>query len=196
MRESQYVESYLYAASRRRWTPKTYLRYELRGRAKRYGAGYTSALQRALDRRVRAGSVIPVRSVGRRMAYMWAMDAQRQEVPPVEAEHWITLLRLAREQAAELLLPAGIRPLTRAEHALAWASIWEQRDAELVLQNFRPPEPEKLPEPVAAAVRAAECLPVMPGNPNGTLGWDYIYRVGDRLVVTWCGCTMLQGISV
>jgi hypothetical protein len=85
MRESQYVESYLYTARERRWTPKTYLHYELRGKAKRYGAGYASALQRALDRRVQAGSVIPVRSVGRKVAYMWTEDAQRQEVPPVEA---------------------------------------------------------------------------------------------------------------
>jgi hypothetical protein len=198
MRESQYVESYLYAASRRRWTPKTYLHYELRGRAKRYGAGYASALQRALDRRVRAGSVIPVHSVGRKIAYMWTEDAQQQEIAPVEAEHWITLLRLARERAAELL-PVGIRPLTSEEYHLAWESIWKQ-DAEPVLRNFRPPEPEKLPEPVAAAVRAAlgdswDRLPVMPGNPHGYLGWDYIYRVGERLVVTYCGCTMLQGIS-
>jgi hypothetical protein len=86
MRESQYVESYLYAASRRRWTPKTYLCYELRGRAKRYGAGYASALQRALDRRVQAGSVIPVCSVGRKIAYMWAEDAKRLGIIPVEVE--------------------------------------------------------------------------------------------------------------
>jgi hypothetical protein len=59
MKESQYIEGYLYTARERRWTPKTYLHYELRGRAKTYGAGYESALQRALDRRVREGKVVP-----------------------------------------------------------------------------------------------------------------------------------------
>jgi hypothetical protein len=197
MRESQYVESYLYVAEKRRWTPKTYLCHELRGKAKRYGAGYASALQRALDRRVQAGAVVPVRSAAGRIAYMWAMDALKREVPPVEAEHWITLLRLARERAAELLLPLGIRPLTREEYHLAWTSIWH-RDAVPVLRNFRPKD---LSEPVAAAVRASlgdnwDRLPAMPGNPNGYLGWDCIYRVGERWIVTYCGCTMLQGISV
>jgi hypothetical protein len=84
MRESQYVESYLYTARERRWTPKTYLHYELRGRAKTYGAGYASALQRALDRRVQAGTVVPVLSTKKRLAYMWAEDAQRQGITPVE----------------------------------------------------------------------------------------------------------------
>jgi hypothetical protein len=87
MRESQYVESYLYTTGKRRWTPKTYLHYELRGRAKTYGGGYASALQRALDRRVQAGSVIPVTSVGRRIAYMWAEDAKRLGITPIETDH-------------------------------------------------------------------------------------------------------------
>jgi hypothetical protein len=86
MRESQYVESYLYAAGKRRWTPKTYLAYELKGRAKTYGAGYASALQRALDRRVREGAVVPVRSAGRKIAYMWTGDAKRLGITPVEAK--------------------------------------------------------------------------------------------------------------
>jgi hypothetical protein len=86
MRESQYVDSYLYAAGKRRWTPKTYLAYELKGRAKTYGAGYESALQRALDRRVRAGKVVPVTSVGRKVAYMWAEDAERLGITSVETK--------------------------------------------------------------------------------------------------------------
>jgi hypothetical protein len=129
------------------------------------------------------------------------------------AERLIGLLRTARERAVELL-PLGIRPLTRAEHDLMWASIngWKQtRDgrpvlaAESVLDNPRPED--KLSEPVAADVRAAlggnwDRLPAMDGNPDGVLGWSHIYRVGERFVVEYCDCTpdgpgaTLQGISV
>lgn len=77
MRESQYIEDYLRQAEQHRWTPGTYLHYTLAGRAKDYSASYQRALQRAIDRRVQSGDVVPVRSAGARVAYVRRDDAPR-----------------------------------------------------------------------------------------------------------------------
>lgn len=72
-RESQYIGSYLAATAdpATRWTPATYLSYTLRGRAKDWwSSGYSRALWRAINRRVRDRSVIAVRSKGGSTAYI------------------------------------------------------------------------------------------------------------------------------
>lgn len=73
MRESQYIDAYLWTNAERGYgyglTPETFLRYRLRGRARFYGAGYTRALVRAIERRHAAGSIIAGPSVNGRTAY-------------------------------------------------------------------------------------------------------------------------------
>lgn len=67
MRESQYIDDYL--AHDGRYTVGTFLAYTLRGRAKLYAGRYKSALENAIARRIRAGTVEPCRSVGGMTAY-------------------------------------------------------------------------------------------------------------------------------
>jgi hypothetical protein len=77
MAESQYIESYLATAADpdTRWTPWTYLKYTVHGRAWDYSHGYHAALMRAISRRVTAGTVIGVRSKGGSVAYVPAGTA-------------------------------------------------------------------------------------------------------------------------
>lgn len=84
-RESQYVEAYLNTTADpgTRWTPDTYLAYTLHGKAKDYSRGYANALMRALNRRVRDGTVISVRSKGGSTAYI---RAGAQPALPATAE--------------------------------------------------------------------------------------------------------------
>jgi predicted urease superfamily metal-dependent hydrolase len=39
-----------------------------------------------IEGHVREGKVVPVTSVGRKIAYMWAEDAERQGIIPVETK--------------------------------------------------------------------------------------------------------------
>jgi hypothetical protein len=78
MRESQYIEQYLDYTADRPITPGTYLAYMLRGKAKDYTSRYLKALQRALDRRQEAGTVLCVRSVGGRIAYIRRTDMRTE----------------------------------------------------------------------------------------------------------------------
>jgi len=78
MRESKYIESYLDYTAKRPITPGTYLAYMLRGTAKDYSSRYLRALERALERRKEAGTVVTVRSVGGRIAYIRRTDMRRE----------------------------------------------------------------------------------------------------------------------
>ena len=69
-KESQYIDRYLEVAAAHRYTPGTFLAYTLAGKAKRYGAGYTRALLRAINRRLSTGEVVAVRSAHGATAYV------------------------------------------------------------------------------------------------------------------------------
>jgi len=77
--ESQYTDQYLATNARRSvrmgpgkgLTVSTYLAYNLKGKAKMYAGRYKFALERALDARVRNGSVTKDISAGGRTAYYY-----------------------------------------------------------------------------------------------------------------------------
>lgn len=72
-RESQYIEDYLdtTAVAATRWTPHTYLAYTLSGAARVEWSGrYYRALMAAINRRIEAGTVMPVMSKGGSTAYV------------------------------------------------------------------------------------------------------------------------------
>jgi len=71
-RESQYIDSYLATAEdpATRYTPDTYLAYTLRGKARDYLQHYVQALMAAINRRVAAGTVVPIRSLRGSTAYI------------------------------------------------------------------------------------------------------------------------------
>lgn len=71
MRESMYIDEYLAETSGGHLvTPGTYLHGQLTGKARDYARGYLRALEAALARRVDAGTVEPVPSVGGSIAYV------------------------------------------------------------------------------------------------------------------------------
>lgn len=76
MRESQYIETYLDTTAERRFTPGTFLAYQLRGRAKTWQAHYLRALRKSLDRRVATGRVRKVRSERGGVSYIRTEDMQ------------------------------------------------------------------------------------------------------------------------
>ena len=63
MTESQFIDEYLDTVTEggRPLTPVTFLNFRLRGRAALYKRHYLQALVRALDRRIAAGLVRPIR---------------------------------------------------------------------------------------------------------------------------------------
>lgn len=70
--ESQYIDGYLAATAdpATRYTPWTYLKYSIRGTAwSSWSRSYYDALMNAISRRLAAGTVIEVRSVGGSIAY-------------------------------------------------------------------------------------------------------------------------------
>lgn len=109
MIESQYIDSYLTmtADPGTRYTPDTYLSYTLGGRAKNWSSGYARALMRAVNRRVAAGTVVPVPSVGGSTAWMRADDLT------ADARSQITAVLAARVARREALLAARIRRARR-----------------------------------------------------------------------------------
>jgi len=117
-----------------------------------------------------------------------------------KADAIIAKLTAARDAAAALL-PLGIRHLTSAEYAEIQQAIREKR-AELLAENAKTEKLSPGVEKLVAAAKISERLPAMPGNENGYLAWEHIYRVGDRLVVDYCDTSydgagwMLQGIGV
>jgi hypothetical protein len=70
-RESQYVEAYLDTAAdpATRYTPWTFLKYRVHGKAWNYSRGYYDTLMRAIGRRLTTGDVIETRSIGGGTAY-------------------------------------------------------------------------------------------------------------------------------
>lgn len=67
MKGSQYTESYL--NNEGRYTIATFLKYNLRGKAREYGGGYFRALQKHLERLLDEGSVEKCSSVHGGIAY-------------------------------------------------------------------------------------------------------------------------------
>ena len=82
MRESQYIEGYLaQTGGGHLATPGAYLASILRGRAKTYGGRYTVALMASLERRIAAGTVRAVPSVGGGVAYIPVTSTAAKEAP-------------------------------------------------------------------------------------------------------------------
>ena len=75
MRESQYINGYLNAAhigvngNMTNYAINTYLAYELRGKARKWSGRYRDALENAINRRIKAKTVVRVPSIMGRVAY-------------------------------------------------------------------------------------------------------------------------------
>jgi hypothetical protein len=73
IRGSMYTEEYLRynSEAKRPLTPGTYLRYQLKGRARDYADRYERALMRHLMALLAEGVIEPVRSAGGSVAYRY-----------------------------------------------------------------------------------------------------------------------------
>ena len=129
--------------------------------------------------------------------------ATEAETAVAAAQPLTARVREARE-AITALFPNGIRRPTQDEDKAAWAAIHRWKDvepAEKVAENLIP---EKLPNAVHHAFRAAfgpmyDRLPEMPGNTDGACGYSAIYKWNGHYVVYYSGMfgdsKVLQGVS-
>lgn len=69
MTRDEIFNRYLNAAELHRWTPQTFLRYTLRGKAKDYTAGYRDRLFADIKDALAAGHIEPIESARGGQAY-------------------------------------------------------------------------------------------------------------------------------
>ena len=148
------------------------------------------------------GTPYEIREITEPLAEREKREAQ-ERADREQADAIVAAYQTARAQALALL-PLGIRPMVGEEYHTMTEAIRSQA-AQVVAQNYR--SDEQLRPAVSKLVAAkignmADRLPAMPGNKDGYLGWEKIYRVGERLAVDYCDRSydgsgwQLQGISV
>ena len=82
MRESQYIAGYpAETGGGHVVTPASYVALRLSGRAKTYSGGYVTSLMAVLERRIIAGTVRAVPSIGGGEAYIPVTSTAAKEAP-------------------------------------------------------------------------------------------------------------------